>query len=364
MLRSALPLACLAACLLPGVASAAPSYEVEYEVGVDVTATWSYAYYEDKGNSNTRRAQYSASTRITGKIADVLFQNGRLVTPDRAGMVDVAATGSGMVKATNWNPMHNRVDTEEGSCTAGDGQPSAAALKKADPGPDANREYLDVRIASQVLFQMDCTKFEDFPVGLARPGMEFPDGTFDVDVALPLEAIGMGKIIENVSAAPGKRSPHWCPGAPDPNVTDCELNWSGALTFTKTFEHQLGIESLPGQKAPEPFDDDLLVPIVPTKPVVPVVEKPSKPRAGGPGVLLPGTAKRVGGKLVLSPTCPSGCRGFVTAGGKKVAFRVAAGAKARRVAVKLPAVAFRAKKVRVTLMPTGGKAVTKTVKVG
>ena len=365
MLRFGLiPLALCAAFALPSAASAdSPSYEVEYAVAIDVTATWSYAYFHDRGGQNTDRSQYSASTRITGKVNDVLFRNGRLITADRAGLVDITATGGGTQKITRWNPIHQRVDTDEDTCTAGGTSQSAAAMKRAeDQGPDANRERLFVRLSSHALFAMECNKFEDFNVDLARPGMEFPEGTFDYDLSLPLEAIGMGTIIENVSAAPAQRSPQWCPGAPDPHVTDCQLNWSGTLTFTKVDEHQYGIEPLPGGQTPsDGIDEDLLVPLVPPKPPAPPAVPASQPRSGGPGVLLPGTAKRVGSKLVLAPTCPAGCRGTVVIAGRKLRFKVAAGA--RKVTIKLPAAARKAKRAKVTLVPAVGSPVTRTVKV-
>ena len=210
---------------------------------------------------------------------------------------------------------------------------------------------------------------------------------FDAQFSLPHEAIGMGKIIQNVYASPANRSPQFCPGK-DAHTTACGFNWTGQLTFTKVGEWQYGIET-PGQEPPTPPYDPRAEAISQavaqygqTAPVDPRAEaisraveqygkEPVDPRAQ----IISDAVEQYGRELRLEVGCSGGCTGtaVISPGAAatprayaaarkalaKLRFKVPAG-KPRVVRIKLTpkarAALRRARKARVqiTLKPKSG----------
>ena len=252
LLRPALIVIALAAALLlpSSQAHAAPFYEVEYEVGLTVTADWSISK-SDVDDYPKRTFAGSSKTMFTAKVGDVLFRNGRLLSVMPMGPVSIpTTTGGGTATTTTWNSVEQREETKNGTCEASTAPyPGYAKIQRESEQASDTEETLNMRLVESLPTQFTCTNFGEGPgADLAYNGNPFPDAVFDAQFTLPHEAIGMGKIIQNISAAPAQRSPQFCPGK-DGHTTACEFNWTGQLTFTKVAEWQYGIET-PGQEPP------------------------------------------------------------------------------------------------------------------
>ena len=162
-------------------------------------------------------------------------------------------------------------------------------------------------------------QYEQMPLG---------DGILDGDFELPAEAIGMGTIIQHVNAPVAHRSPQFCPGQGGHTIS-CTYNWQGKLTFTKTEEHQYGIENLPpGYQQPQQQGQTPQQPGGETVPPLTEDDIPLPPVAPKKGTL-------VGNKLTFPVTCPAGCLGVAKVGSVKQKFTVASTAK--KVTLKLSA---------------------------
>lgn len=372
MLRLALPLVACAAFLIPASAQAAPYYEVDYTVGLDATASWSYSRFVDHGGGNTDKVDATVTAKVGGSITDVLFRNGELLSMKPTGLATIEVSGGATVVQTRWNAVKQIVETTTDQCTAVGGLPGGAAhIAKNDPGviDTPNAADLVVRLTTAMYVQLDCAKTADAGFDFAAPQKEFPEGEFDADFALPHEAVGMGTIIQNVGASVSRRSPQFCPGM-DAHVTACSFNWTGKLTFDKQAEYQYGIETLPPADTPGLTEDDIpMPPAKPTAPVTPPVT-PVPTANGAPGVLLPAAAKVSprGDKLTFKVTCPAGCSGKVVIAGTQLRVRFGASARPRTATVKVPRSLRRAartvKTVKVTLTPlSGGREVSRKLRL-
>lgn len=358
-----------AACALgvPAASQAAPIYEVTYDVGFEATIDYEHIYKVGDEFDSTEVNQ-SAPIRVHGTVDTVTFRNGRLLNARPWGLAEYEATGGGATKIHDWyNVVDDRMERDTSACTTGSGVYAGQII--LDDDPDAppvagGGEAMQVRFGEMVQAFFNCTGEAGGldGVSLANPYEQMPlgDGILDGDFELPAEAIGMGTIIQHINAPVAHRSPQYCPGQGGHSIS-CTYNWQGKLTFTKTEEHQYGIEDLPpgyeqpqqGQQQtqqpqqPAGDDDDLIVPLVP---------------------VAPKTAKLVGNRLTFPVTCPAGCLGVAKVGAVKQKFSVAKTAK--KVTLKLPAKARKAlkkaskPKVKLTLTPKGGGApVRATVRV-
>ena len=63
-------------------------------------------------------------------------------------------------------------------------------------------------------------------------GPALGSGPLDAQFAIPHEAVGYGKIIQNIKGPGGG----FCAGAHLAGTTKCGYNWAGEVTFTKTSE--------------------------------------------------------------------------------------------------------------------------------
>ena len=235
-------------------AQTAPYYEVEYEVALTVTADWAISQ-ADVDDYPKRTFQGNAKTTFTAKVGDVLFRNGRLLSLMPMGPVTVPTTsGGGTTVTKTWDASEQRELTTNGTCTAMTAPYNGyAKIEREAEQAEDTEETLNMRLVDALPTSFDCTYGDSPAADLAYNGNPFPDAVFDAQFSLPHEAIGMGKIIQNIYASPANRSPQFCP-AKDVHTTSCEFNWTGQLTFTKVAEWQYGIET-PGQQPPSPpFD--------------------------------------------------------------------------------------------------------------
>ena len=197
-----------------------------------------------------------------------------------------------------------------------------------DDDPDAppvagGGEAMQVRFGEMVQAFFNCTGAAGplDGVSLANPYEQMPlgDGILDGDFELPAEAIGMGTIIQHVNAPVAHRSPQYCPGQGGHTIS-CTYNWHGKLTFTKTEEHQYGIENLPpGYQQPQQQQQGT-TPQAETVPELTEADIPLPPVA-------PKKVTLVGNKLTFPVTCPAGCLGVAKVGAAEQKFTVAGSAK-------------------------------------
>ena len=347
----------------PAAAQAAPIYEVTYKVAFEAIIDYEHVYADDDDPLDAKRAEVAAPMKVTGEIDPVTFRNGKLLVDNPWGTATYESTGGGALLTHDvWNTLEQKMDHRSSACDAGSGVQGGSVVIGHDPDapPIAGAQRMRVRFAENVYAFFNCTGDAGSLEGidLANPyQMPFGEGILDGDFDLPNEAIGMGTIIQNVSAPVAHRSPQYCPGKH--SLTEsCTYNWQGKITFTRTEEHQYGIEDLPpgygqpqqGSQQPQTqqpgSDDDLIVPLVPT---------------------APRTARLVGNRLTFPVTCPAGCVGVARVGAVKQRFTVAKSAK--KVTLKLSAKARKALKkasrprVTLTLTPRGGAPVRATVRV-
>ena len=257
LLRLLIATAALAGALLFTTAPAhavAPYYEVEYAVDLTVTADWSIAK-SDVDDYPKRTFQGASKTTFTAHLDDVMFRNGRLLSIMPMGAASAPSTsGSGTTSTTVWDSQNQREITTNGTCEAKTAPYLGfAKLQRESEQPSETEETLNMRLVEALPTHFDCTHGQGAQADLASNGKPFPDAVFDAQFELPHEAIGMGKIIQNLSAPYANRSPQFCPGK-DGTTTACEFTWTAQLTFTKVAEWQYGIET-PGTEPPKPpFD--------------------------------------------------------------------------------------------------------------
>ena len=372
LLRLALAtaLAALAGALLPAStpaqAQTAPYYEVEYAVDLTVKADWSISQ-ADVGDYPKRTFQGETTTTFTAHVGDVLFRNGRLLSVMPMGAVSAPATsGGGTTTTTTWDTQNQREITTNGTCQAST-YPAAghARIAREEEQGSEVEETLNIRLVEALATTFDCTHGESAAADLAFNAKPFPDAVFDAQFSLPHEVIGMGKIIQNVSASPANRSPAFCP-AQDAHTTACAFNWTGQLTFTKVAEWQYGIET-PGQAPPQPpFDPraDAISQAVeqygkePFDPRADAISKaveqygkePIDPRAQ----IISDAVEQYGRELRFKAGCTGGCTGTaVVTPGSGAAPRAYAAAAARKALARLrfTVPAGRPRVVRLRLTP-------------
>ena len=268
-----------------------------------------------------------------------------------------------------------------------------------------NGAALVARFADQPIATFECPSTTNTGAALGHHA-DFPAGTFDARFTLPAETIGMGKIIQHVSARQDQRSPAWCPGEKngDGSTTRaCEFSWTGKLTFTKVADYQYEGDlppTAPPTTTPPTGRDPRAEAISwaveqygkqnPTDPRAEAISKaveqygkdiPIDPRADA----ISRAVEQYGKELEFEASCPTGCDGTAEIlpgrpGGKatpraymakrkalaKLRFKVAAGPRQKvrlSLSKKARAAMRRAggAKVRLTLVPKGGKPVTRTL---
>jgi hypothetical protein len=148
-------------------------------------------------------------------------------------------TGSGNSTRIEWDASNKKEITTKGTCKpVGLDMGGLADLKRSATQPKAGWESLDIRLTEMLPMSHQCANTGiSVDTNLAGYGAEFPHGVFDATFSLPYEAIGMGKVIQNLGATETHRSPAYCPGS-EAYTTSCEFTWSAQLTFTKVADYQ------------------------------------------------------------------------------------------------------------------------------
>jgi hypothetical protein len=371
------------ALLAPTAAQAA--VEVEYRVDFEAAGEWELDYELRDGKNRFIRG-LDAKARYAGTLDGVVFRDGRLVG-ERIAMPTFEAEGGGLTTDWAWHDQLQQYTIRDGACL-GEQDSFAVGLSRLRrdprPRPGSTGESLELRIAELGYVFFECQVHESFDVDLAIWG---PNEylTWNARFELPSEAIGMGKIIQHISADPNQRSPNHCPGrvnTADVHSQTCKFNWTGKVTFTKVRE--TADTPPPGEgdglDVPPPAGGSPLAQAPPGGPAPagaqqppPVDEKP--PAAGNPRVTGAASLSSNADRLSFFASCPTGCAGraAISASGAKaraaavlarVRFTVPAGDRSR-VTVKLPRKAraalrrVRRAKVALTLVPRGGGAPAK-----
>ncbi|HEX5911081.1 MAG TPA: hypothetical protein VFY44_11350 [Thermoleophilaceae bacterium] len=367
----ALTTAALALACGPAAAEAASVKLVHYDVEADVTLVHDHAYhFATAWESQDTDVQLVSD--LHAKLGRITFRDGYLMSPVAQG--EATADSSGVAKGH----YANKVFSGSRSCDTTTGPlPSGQGTIDSDLLAPLTGEAFNLRVADQVRVDWQCRGDERVsataPYEYTDNGPALGSGPLDAQFEIPHEAVGYGKIIQNIKGPGGA----FCAGAHLAGTTKCAYDWAGDVTFTKTSETVISDVGEPGQavapsgsasgqKTPASENlDELLVPLVPAKAA---------------------TADAKGSTVSLTASCPTGCAGtaaLTVAGAKASAagkarkpvatmrFRVKAG-KPRLVKLRVPKKAARALrkagkgKLAVTLRPKRGRAVRKTlsVKVG
>ena len=350
LLRLLTALAALAGTLIlataPAPAQTAPYYEVEYEVALAVTADWAITK-ADVDDYPKRTFQGNAKTTFTAKVGDVLFRNGRLLSLMPMGAVSTPSTsGGGTAVTKTWDAVQQREITTTGTCTAQTAPYNGFAKIEREPEQaEDTEETLNMRLVDALPTSFACTHGQSPEADLASNGNPFPDAVFDAQFSLPHEAIGMGKIIQNIYAAPASRSPAFCPGK-DGTTTACEFNWTGQLTFTKVAEWQYGIET-PGTEPPKPPFDPRADAI--SKAVEQYGKEPLDPRAQ----IISDAVAQYGRELRFKAGCSNGCTGtaVITPAGSGPTPRAYAAARKALAKLRFKVPAGRPRVIKLKLSP-------------
>jgi hypothetical protein len=386
----------VAAVLAPSSASAEPAfYEVEYSVEVDITANWSIS---QKDMDDYPKGEFGGDikARLQGTVDSVLFRNGRLLPEQPTGWTELTATGAGYTETTSWDPIDQEEDVTTGTCTADSAYSgSSTYVRRAASQPNATAERLTWRLAEAVPVGFVCgTNAFETAADLAYNGSAFPGGVFDTTFELPHEAIGMGKIIQHVSAGSSQRSPEHCPGKDAEYTVGCAFTWSGKLTFTKTDEWQYNGDD-PKIPPPPPIDPraEAIIhaveqygkePVDPRADAVVKAVEQYQPAIDPRADAVSKAVEQYGQELRFKAVCQTGCTGTaeILPGGSrkpfsaraaaarkalaKLKFKVPAG-KPREIRLKLPRKARAALKrargasVKLTLKPKTGARKTLTL---
>ena len=384
----------VATVVLPSPASATPAfYEVEYTVDVDVTASWSITK-KDVDDYPKRTFGGDVKARFHGQVENVLFRNGQLLPVQPTGLIDLdSPDGTGFTSVTTWDPVKQTEVTTNGTCGVASWVTGATSyVRRAAAQPNPNAERLTWRLTSALPVGFTCSQAFETGADLSNSASAFPGGAMDTTFELPLEAIGMGKIIQNVSAASSQRTPEFCPGK-DQHTDGCAFSWTGKLTFNKVGEWQYAgdLPSAPIDPRAEAIANavDQYGKDEPVDPradaISKAVEQYGKEQAFDPRAdAISKAVEQYGKELRFTAVCQSGCTGTAEilprAGRKPLTARAAAARKAlaklkfkvragkpRQIRLKLPPKARAALKrigganVKITLRPKTGRPKTLTL---
>lgn len=390
VLAATVALVAAALTLVPPPAAAEPAfYEVEYDVKVELTANWSIEK-EDVDEYPKRTMGGDAEVKVVGSIENVLFRNGKLLPQQPGGYLTIQQpSGGGSWERRDWDSVKKTEIVSKGTCGPAivtEGTP--AYVRRTESQPNPNAERLNWRLATAVPVGFNCP---DLTAGadLAGSVVGLP-GVMDTTFELPLEAIGMGTIIQHVSARDEQRTPINCPDRGD-HVAGCAFTWSAKLTFNRTGEWQYDGD-LGGEQPPVhgPHIDPR------AEAIMHAVDQYGKdepaPTPHGPQFdpradAIIRAVEQYGQELRFEASCPSGCDGtaevlpgrmpltarevIATAAARKalakLKFKVKPSTTAQKVKLKLPRKARAAlrkaggAKVKVTLKPKRGPAQVKTL---
>jgi hypothetical protein len=350
----------------PAVASAAaPVHLVSYRVDIDATITHKHVQsYSTSYESGDRTVD--TSSKLHAELPQVTFKTGDRIELYSMGEGDASAVTTGKTTAHYRNTATNQSQT----CTpVGSEDPwGKASIVQDLVTPLTGDESVDVRLGDDPRIGWNCT---DPDIG-ARPEYDLSQntedvggGSLDANFLVPKEAVGFGKIIQNISGPPAETAT-FCPGKNEGNTRECTYGWTGTVTFTKTSETTI-------TEANPPSEADLATGAVQTS------------AAKGKGVAAPtapGTASAdaKGSTVSFTAACPAGCSGTAAL---TVPHAGASAAKARplatlrftvkagthKVRLRVPKKAARALRrarggrLAITLKARGGTATHRTLKV-
>ncbi|HYI35239.1 MAG TPA: hypothetical protein VEX39_01430 [Thermoleophilaceae bacterium] len=367
----ALTTAALAMACGPAAAEAATIKLTHYDVEADVTLVHDHAYHFATG-WESQDTDVQLVSDLHTKLGRITFRDGYLMSPVAQGQA--TADSSGVAKGH----YANKVFSGSRSCDTTTGPlPSGQGTIDSDLLAPLTGEAFNLRVTDQVRVDWQCRGDERVsataPYEYTDNGPALGSGPLDTQFEIPHEAVGYGKIIQNIKGPGGG----FCAGAHLSGTTKCGYNWTGEVTLTKTSETVISDVAEPqqavvpsgsgrGHKEPTAAEiDELLVPLVPAKAA---------------------KADAKGSTVSLTASCPTGCAGTaaLTVAGAKASgaakarmpvatmrFKVKAGMP-RLVKLRLPKKAARALrrarkgKLAVSLKPKRGRTVKKTlsVKVG
>jgi len=363
----------LATAALPAAANASITY-VQYDVEAQATLQHKHGYlFTTSWEQATTNVDLNSKLR--SKIGTVTFRDGHLFSSAQG---PATAESTGTAKGTHTS----RDGSGSRACTPAPGaKPSGQGTLEEEQLTPLGAAGLNVRVADDVAVDWSCTGDPQVAAMPSYPMTSNPGtvgaGSLDAGFQIPHEAIGYGKIIQNI-AGPGGA---FCAGAELPHTTSCQYSWTGQVTLTKTGETVIptGPDGRPVPPSGSSLDD-LIVPLVPTG------SSKGKPSLDDLLVpLVPASAAKTdakGSSVSFTASCPSGCAGSATltvGGGAKASakrgkpaatlrFGVKAG-KPRTVKLRMPKKAARALRrartgrLAVTLKPRRGKSVTRTLTV-
>lgn len=364
----ALTVAALAPACGPAAAEAASIKLTHYDVEADVTLVHDHAYHFATG-WESQDTDVQLVSDLHTKLGRITFRDGYLMSPVAQGAA--TADSSGVAKGH----YANKVFSGSRSCDTTTGPlPSGQGTIDSDLLAPLTAEAFNIRLTDEVRVDWKCTGDERVsataPYEYTDNGPALGSGPLDAYFTIPHEAVGYGKIIQNIKGPGGG----FCAGAHLTGTTKCGYNWTGEVTLTKTSETVISDVAEPrpvvvpsgagsGSKEPTAAEiEKLLTPLIPAKAA---------------------KADAKGSTVSLTASCPTGCAGTaaLTVTGAKASgaakarkpvatlrFKVKAG-KPRLVKLRLPKKAARALrkagkgKLAITLKPKRGRTVKKTVAV-